>query len=243
MKQKNGSLETYRLIRKLKKDDILKLSRMTCKHYHSYLSHPKCAFNDGIIIETNNNKLEIVERIGIFDIEVFSMRFTADMGNVLTYCIKELNKDLIITNSITPREAKKGENIDKRLMQDLVKDLKCFTRLVGYNSSNFDIPFLRTKAVKYNLDFPVYKEIYHSDLYYIIKNRFSLRHNSLRTACEFFGIEAKKHSFIWDKWAKAFIGDKKCLDYVLQHNIEDVLSTEQLWIKVNQHALLSKKSI
>lgn len=241
---KEGSSEVYRLISKLSKNDILRIARLTCKqHGHSYLAHPNCAYKDGILMPSENGKGYILkEKIGILDIETFTFNFKADMGIVLTYCIKELNGK-IIRNTLTTKECQLLKDNDFRLMKDFIKDLSSFTRVIGYYSTGFDIPVLRTKAVHYGLDFPIYKEILHTDVYYMIKHRFSLKSNSLRNACKYFGISAKDHPFEFESWYNAAKGERKALDYVLSHNIEDVISTEELYKKVNQFSLTTKKSI
>jgi uncharacterized protein YprB with RNaseH-like and TPR domain len=241
---RGDSTEVYRLISKLAKNDILRLARLTCKdHSHSYLAHPSCAYKDGILMPAENGKSFVLkEKIGIVDIETFTFNFKADMGIVLTYCIKEWHGK-VIKNSITPKECQLSKNNDFRLIKDFVNDLKTFTRVIGYYSTGFDIPVLRTKAVHYGIDFPIYKEILHTDVYYMIKHRFSLRGNSLRNACKYFGISAKDHPFTFQDWYNAAKGEKEALNYVLQHNIEDCISTEELYDKVNQFSLNTKKSI
>ena len=87
---------------------------------------------------------------------------------------------------------------------------------------------------------PVYKEIYHSDTYFLLRGKVKIRSNSLKWACKFLGIEAKDTPFEFDTWYNAAKGDKKALAEVLQHNIEDVISTELLWhkmIPVKDHIL------
>jgi uncharacterized protein YprB with RNaseH-like and TPR domain len=242
MKKKKGSMECYRLIASLPKRDIIRLARNTCKHGHSYLAHPKCAFDEKVIVTKNGKKVVLEEKIGFLDIETFTFGFKADMGFMLTYCIKDLDGK-VHTNAITPAECKlKGDN-DKRLMKDLIKDLRKYTRVVGHYSTYFDLPFLRTRAEYYNLDFPVYKEIYHTDTFFLLKSKFSLRSKSLKHACKFFGISAKEHGFEFEPWYNAAKGDKKAINYVLQHNIEDVVSTEALWKRINRFSMINKRSI
>jgi len=242
-KNKKGSLATYRLISKMKKEDILKLSRMTCKHGHNFLTHPNCAYKEEAVLTTSKGrKLVIKERIGFLDIETFTFNFKADMGFMMTYCIKDLNGK-VHTNSITPKECMLSKDNDKRLMVDLIKDLRKYTRVIGHYSTFFDLPFLRTRAVYYGMDFPVYKEIYHTDTYFLLKTKFSLKSRSLFNACNFFGIEAKGHKFDFQSWYNAAKGDKKALKHVLDHNVEDVISTELLWEKIRLFSLQNNRSI
>ena len=237
-------METYRIISKMSKRDILKLARLTCKkHHHSYLSHMNCALEDGILTEERDGKRFVLkEKIGFLDLETFTFNFKADMGILLTYCIKELDGK-IIANKITPEECKLPKDNDKRLVKDFIKDVNKFTRVIGHYSTYFDIPFIRTRAVYYDLDFPIYKTIYHSDTYFMLKGKFSLRSRSLRHACDFFGIPSKGHGFDFEHWYRAAKGGKKDIDYVLDHNKEDVISTEALWKKINRFSLENKRSI
>ena len=241
---REGSSEVYRLISKLSKNDIMRLARLTCKeHGHSYLAHPNCAYKDNILMPSESGKGFILkEKIGTVDIETFTFNFRADMGIMLTYCIKELNGK-IIKGSITPAECKLAENNDKRLVQDMIKDLKGFTRVIGHFSGYFDLPFMRTRAVYYGMDFPIFKDIYHTDTWRILKSKFKLKSNSLRNACDFFGIPSKGHKFGFDAWYRAAKGTQKDIDFVLTHNIEDVESTEALWKKINIYVNETKSSI
>ena len=178
-KQKKGSMESYRLIASLPKSDITRLARNTCKHGHSYLAHPKCAFNEGVIVTKNGQKIVLEEKIGFLDIETFTFNFRADMGFMMTYCIKDLDGK-VHTNSVTPKELKQSKDWDRRLTEDCIKDMCKYTRLVGHYSTLFDIPFLRTRALYYGLDFPVYKEIYHTD---VDQQLPDIRHSTCLPGC------------------------------------------------------------
>lgn len=242
--EKRGSMATYQLISKMKKEDILRLSRMTCKHGHSFLVHPHCAYTEETVLTTaNGRKLVIKEKVGFLDIETFTFNFKADMGFMLTYCIKDLDGKIILKNAITPAECKMKKDWDKRLMKDLIVDINKYTRVIGHYSTFFDIPFLRTRAVYYGMDFPVYKTIYHSDTFFLLKGKFSLRSKSLRHACKFFGIAAKDTPFEFPTWYNAAKGEQKAIDEVLQHNIEDVISTQKLYLKIKNFSMETKRSI
>lgn len=244
MKNKRYSNETYRLIKGLSFHDIINLSKMTCKkHQHSYLAHPQCAYKDNIIFKGKDGKKKVFkERIGFLDIETFTFAFKADMGFMMSYCIKELNGK-VIKNVITQKECNLAEDNDERIMKDLISDLDSFTKVIGHYSTFFDLPFLRTRAVYYNLYFPIYKEIYHQDTYFILKRKFSLKSRSLGNACKFFGIAAKDHKFDFQLWYNAAKGNKQSLNHVLTHNLEDVISTEALWKRISDFVPKSKASI
>jgi len=221
----------YTLIRHKTKSEILNLARMKCKHGMTLLEHPNC------LAEFSPS-----EKVGFLDIETFSFSFKADMGILLTYCIKDLN-GAVIANAITPEECKLEKDNDKRLMIELIRDMRRYGRLIGHYSGWFDLPFLRTRALYYGLDFPIYKEIYHTDTWIICKKKFLLKSNSLKNACEFFKIPCKNHKFTFESWYNAAKGNQKAINFVLKHNIEDVRSTELLWKKITSYVNETKSSI
>jgi uncharacterized protein YprB with RNaseH-like and TPR domain len=185
------------------------------------------------------SKRYLGEKIGFFDIE--SSNLQATFGIVLTYCIKALGGK-IIKRSIKPSEIRK-KIYDKNLMKQFIKDVRQFDRIVGYYSTRFDVPFLRTRCLFYKLDFPLYKEVLHTDVYYMVRNKLRLHRNRLETACEFFHIPAKEHRLKGDIWIAALGGDKKSLDFILKHNMEDVISLEALWKKLDLFTMKTRRSI
>ena len=215
----------------LKKEEIIKRHYWRCVHGHTGLEHPKCY----------EQAHGVREKIGFLDIEASNTEAT--FGLVLTYCIKEENGK-IYYGKITPEEIKNG-TYDRNLLKKCIKDMKRFDRLVYYwgGDNRFDIPFLRSRAVLYNLDFPLYKEIKGLDLYTYIKKKFRFHRNRLETACEFFGIPAKAHPIKFDVWVKALGGNQKALNYILTHNKEDVISLEKLYHKVLPYINIPNTSI
>lgn len=157
------------------------------------------------------------------------------------YALKPEN-DRLRLNIIKPEEIKKGL-YDKRLCQDLIKEMVEFDRLVGHYSSRFDLPFIRSRAIFWGLEFPAYGSLKQSDTWIIMRNRFKIHSNRLQSACDFFGIKAKGHPMKQDIWLKAFQGDNQALKYMGVHCEEDVLSTEALWNKIKDYSLKAKTSI
>jgi uncharacterized protein YprB with RNaseH-like and TPR domain len=213
----------------VKKDELVKRSHFRCVHGHDGISHWNC------YDQTHN----ISKKIGFLDIE--SSNLKANWGFVFSYCIKEENGP-IIKRILTPKEIKDGI-YDKELLRQFCEDVRKFDRVIGYFSSRFDIPFLRTRCVYHKLNFPIYKEIKHTDLYMIVKNRLNLHSKRLQVVSNFLGIEAKGHPMNPDVWFKAMAGDQKALDWILTHNIEDVISTEELWHRINDYASVTDTSI
>ena len=212
----------------LSKAELVARAKFRCIHRHNGLDHIQCF-----------DKANPGERIGFLDIEATSLN--ASFGYMLSYCIKRHGGD-VIKRPIEPAEVK-SHRYDKRLCEQFLQDIGEFDRLVTYYGTRYDIPFLRTRCLYWNLDFPPMGTMFHTDMYFTVRNKLRLYRNRLETACDMFGIESKGHRLTPSVWQDAQTGDKKAIDFVLTHNIEDVVSLEALWEKLNGHYRLNKTSV
>ena len=222
-------------VKQLLKRELEWLGTHRCEHGHTYLEHYSC------FLEESPGDSPVYEKVGFFDIEASNL--SADFGYCFSYALKELDGD-IIGRVLTPREIRSFK-FDEKLMKELCKDLRKFHRIVVHWGADrrFDLPFVRARALKFNLDFPLYKEIYCQDTWAMAKAKLKLSRNRLENICDFFGIPSKAHKLYPDAWQKALAGDKTSLDYIFTHNVEDVESLEAVWKKLNQYVRRSKTSI
>jgi uncharacterized protein YprB with RNaseH-like and TPR domain len=229
-----------------------KSNELRCVHRHTLSEHPKC-FAKGLVKnkEEYKNEKDFTKktgqpwytfsgyRIGYFDIETAGS-FDADWGTVLSWCIKD--KGGKIHSSVINKEELFSGVMDKRVVEEFVERLKDYSIIVGYYSTGFDLPYMRTKALRYGLDFPGYGDLYHWDLYYTVSNKLKLSRNSLDSVCDYLGIPGKTH-LDKDVWRAAAYGDPKALKIVLEHNKGDVVITEQLHDKIDFTRKWLKRSI
>jgi len=209
--------------------EIKKRREFKCVHHHTGLDHPNC-------FDQANG---LVEKVAYFDIE--SSNLTSDFGIVLCYALK--HKDGIISNSITPQELKEG-SFDRRLMSDLCEHLRQFDRVITWYGYKFDIPFVRSRAMLHKLDFPLYKEVWHTDAYQKAKVLIRTLHSKrLGVVSNFLGIEAKEHPLNPDIWLSCLSGNQKAIDFVQTHCDEDVTSLEAVWKRLAPYQKLSKSTI
>lgn len=213
-----------------------KFKGLRCVHRHTWPDHKSC-FLHGRIHPKDIKKLEKRNKlwykepeikICYVDIETTGID-GADVELMLSWAIKERGNK-VYCDCITKSELFDG-SFDRRIVKSCIEKLREFDIIIGYYSKRFDIPFLRTKAVKYDLDFPTYEEAYHWDLYDTIKRKFNLSRRSLDAATKYFGIAGKTH-LDREIWLKARYGDKESLKYVLEHNINDTIITEALHDKL-----------
>lgn len=210
---------------------MVKAYTFRCKHGHRGTEHWDC-------FKRANSK--DIERVGFFDIEASSLN--SNFGIVLSWCIKS-DDGKLYKRIITPQEIRNGV-YDKNLLIEFCDVARKFTRLIGYYSTKFDTCYLRSRCEYFNIEFPLFKELLHTDAYFVVKHKFGTLHSRrLGVACQFFGIEAKTHPLDGSIWIKCLSGDKKALNFVLTHNIEDVVSLEKLWNKISKYTRLTKTSI
>lgn len=217
-------------VHRLTKDEIIWLATHRCRHGHTYLDHYSC------YLKEHPN----AEKIGFIDIETSNL--DADFGIMLCYCIKVYGKDKIYWAAISKRDITSGI-LDKRVVEKCIRDMQRFDRLIGFYSSRFDIPFIRTRAVFHGLEFPLYGTIKHNDVYFIIKRRFKIHRNRLEDACKTLLGRTEKTRIEPIKWIRALQGDAASIAWIVDHCKRDVRDLERLYIKVADFAQKQNRSI
>jgi uncharacterized protein YprB with RNaseH-like and TPR domain len=225
---------------------------LRCIHRHTIKEHPKC-FAEGKIKYEFRDEKEFERltglpwyqypgtRIGYMDIETDN--FNADFGTVLSWSIKLKGGDTKVS-VIDKNELFKGL-YDERLVREFVDEIYNYDIIVTYYGTGFDFPFMRAKALHYGMDFPGYvlkerhdgkyfavPELYHFDMYYVVKSKLKISKRSLDNACDYLNIKGKTPI---DKsvWRAAKYGDPKALKEVVKHNVGDVEILEKLHDKLD----------
>ena len=216
----------------LKKGELLIFTMGRCKHHHTYSEHPACFLKE--IMQGGKSP-----KIGFLDLEF--MNFKANYGVLLTYAIKEYHKANVLSSKITTEEVR-SKFLDKELTKRLLKDFSRFDVVVTYYGSRCDLPYMRTRALRWKLKFPSYGYIKHIDMYYLVKAKLSLNRNSLQNACALLGIKGKNHVF-GDVWLRAVTGHQPSIDYIHDHNVRDVVILEKLYDRMITFSAKTNRSI
>jgi uncharacterized protein YprB with RNaseH-like and TPR domain len=223
---------------RLTKEQILFLWNHRCRtHSQRFLAHPECFYRE----YPEGAGLLKPEKIGFLDIEATSLN--ASFGYMICYCIQPY-RGKMISRSIVPQDIL-SFNFDKNLIVQFVLDIQGFDRLVGYYSKDYryDIPFLRTRALKWGVSFPAYKEFMFSDCYDLVKKKLKLHRSRLENACDLLEIPSKGHRLNPSIWMKSQAGDQASLDYILKHCKEDVISLRAVWTKLWEFDRISRTSM
>ena len=221
-------------IHRLKKKEILWLYEHHCKHGHRYLEHYNCYLQE---------HPEVIEKVGFLDIECSNL--DANWGVMLSYCIKVKGGEGILKGVIDKKDIKKypADQTDKRIVTELIKDMMKFDRVVTHYGRRFDLPYIRTRALIMDIPFPHFGSIQNDDTWVIARRKLRLNSNRLETIERALCGEALKTHLTAKYWIAGARGDKKALDYILDHNIKDVLALEKIWYKLRDFVSKTNCSI
>ena len=221
-------------IRRLKKSDIEWLNDHQCKaHGHSYLTHYPC------FLREKPDGSPFQERVGYLDIESTGLKGNWDY--CLCWCLK-IQGGEILGRHLTKREIV-DYKFDKNLMKELIDTIRGFDRIVTYYGMRFDIPFIKTRCEKWGLEFPAYRDLWQTDVYFIAKANLLLHSTRLMHVCDLMGIPNKEHKLDPDIWQKAQSGHVPSLDWIFQHCREDVTSLEMAHERLKKYTIPAKRSL
>jgi uncharacterized protein YprB with RNaseH-like and TPR domain len=219
-------------ITRMRKSEIIWMAKHRCQaHRHTYLEHYNC-----FLKEHPDTK-----RFGYIDIETTD--FKADWGVMLCYVI-QAQDGTIYEDRIQFKDLRNKKIMDKKVVQTCVDAMSNFDILVGYYHSNFDLKFIRTRAVSLGVKFPFYDEIHQKDVYYMVRNRFQLTRNSLKNACATLLGHSDKTPLERSVWRSAILcEDEKAMEYILKHCRFDVSDVRKLYEKVCDYSQPREASI
>lgn len=102
--------------------------------------------------------------------------------------------------------------------------------IIHYNGTRFDLPYLRTEFMKYNLLPP--SPVQEIDLLKTVRKVFKLDSNKLQYASVAFGLEGKLQHNGHQLWHDCMAGDPKAWVLMRRYNIQDVKLTEKLYLRL-----------
>lgn len=171
-------------------------------------------------------------RICFFDLETSNL--AADFGLLLSACWKFLDSDEVYTLRLDQFPGRFGMAQERHLVKSLSKGLSDADILVAHYGERFDQPYLNTKLLMHGMKpMPPIKMV---DTWRIARSRFKLSSNRLAALIEALDIPYKKTPIERNMWVDAMCGSKKAMDYVVEHNVADVLALEQVYLKLRPWA-------
>lgn len=220
-------------VRRMLKADIIWLFEHKCQHGHTYAEHYAC------FLAENPKESPFREKQAVFDIETTGLK--ANWSHMLCWCYRDVNTKEITYDLITKKEAR--DKNDYRIVKSCVEELVKYDRTLGWFSSRFDMPYIRSRAEFHGIPFPTYRQALHTDLYYIARMKLALHSNRLQAVCQFFGIQSKSHPMTPTLNQLCGAGNSDALQIVLEHCKEDVISTDLCRKMLVKYSAPQKKSI
>jgi uncharacterized protein YprB with RNaseH-like and TPR domain len=205
-----------------------------CEHGHTKEAHPSC-FKGG-------KPWWADKKIGYLDIEASNLK--ADFGMILSWYIKERGKKKYYHDMIdVPHPNRNHDHLDKPQVQSIVGTIKKFDVIVTYYGSKFDIPFIKSRAFHYGLNFPTYGSILQWDLYYLARGNFALSSRRQNNIAEMMFGKSEKTRIHGDLWNHAVRGSRSALQYISDHNKRDVRELEKLHTALAPYIKPTRRSL
>jgi uncharacterized protein YprB with RNaseH-like and TPR domain len=160
-------------------------------------------------------------RVGVFDIEATGLN--ASFSRMLCVAIHKFapNERIILRADEYPgwKEGKRAS--DRELVLDTLKAIDDVDILIAHNGVQYDMPFIRTRALIHGLP-PVHpKKIV--DPVFLARKVFKFHSNALDAISVTLGTDVQKTKIPPQVWMAAIgDGDKEAMDYIVDHCIKDV---------------------
>ena len=191
-----------------------------------------------------------ITKIGYLDIETSGL--TANFDIMISYAILVRNTQTeqtetrygVINKKDVEFAMKKrdADLIDKRILELLLDDMSDIDCLIGHwfiGKHRHDIPFVRTRcAINKVTGFPHHKMIRYGDTQKWGSLIHRLSSNGLAVIADAYGVSTKKTPVKSKDWKLACLGDKKALEYILDHNIKDVKMTAKIHKHMEEYVAL-----
>lgn len=163
-----------------------------------------------------------------FDLETTNLN--ANFGVILCACIKPFDGEVKTFRGDSYPNWKTRRSLDAALCRDIYKELSRYDIWLAHNGTNFDVPFLRTRLYKAGVKMPQPKIV---DPVRLARRYLKLGYNSLEQVAAHFGFygKTKVEGHYWME--AALDGDKKAMDYIVEHCIADVELLEKVADSMN----------
>lgn len=127
---------------------------------------------------------------------------------------------------------------DKQLMIDFLQAYNQADMVVGINNNKFDNKYINTRAAKFGLD--VNLHVKSLDIQKECRKLFRLPSYSMKYLGRYFNTPVQKMKVsLQDIWEDIMYGtpeeSKEAMELLIEYNIKDILTTEQLYLKLKKY--------
>jgi hypothetical protein len=183
-------------------------------------------------------------RVGVLDIETLpaeTLTFALFDQNIsleqvltdvclLSWAGKFLNEPEVYSDILTSKEAPKKDT--KRIVKTCWDFMSKCDVIIGHNLISFDGKLMNTFFLENNFVPIKYTPV---DTLLVAKTNFRFSSNKLAFINRQLGIREKLSNEGFVLWRRCLQGDQESLDIMMEYNIGDIFSTEQLFYKIRPY--------
>ena len=203
----------------------------------------ECSFN---VNDEEGDNVSKLPKVLTIDIEtspnalagwaLFNQNFSIDQIErewfILSYTAKWLHDEDVIYNDM---KGKIKSEDDTELLLELWSLLDEATIVVGQNHRRFDLKKINARMIMQGITKP-YSPVKTEDTMDIAKRKFGFTSNKLAWLTKHLNVDFKKQSHDkyagFNLWKECMAENEDAWDSMREYNIFDVLSTEELWLKI-----------
>ncbi len=120
---------------------------------------------------------------------------------------------------------------EKRMLKDISARMLDSDVWLYHFGMYYDLPFINSRLLYHRL--PTLPANFAAiDTWKISRNRLKLRNNRLKTVQEFLQLDDEKNAIKPEQWIRALSGQRRAMDYIVEHNRRDVLVLEQAYMRL-----------
>ena len=176
-----------------------------------------------------------------WDIEASNL--DGDMGIMLCSSIKPIGGKTITHRIDDDPNYKKEPWSDKYLVREVRDELEKYMVILGWNHVGYDLPFLNTRLIAHGLKPLDVGGMCMVDMLWASRYRLRLHSNRLAAVIEYLGTKTQKTPLLGELWIRAMAGSAVALNKVVEHNIKDVESLEEVADKLSRFVKLQYRLV
>lgn len=173
-------------------------------------------------------------RAASFDLETTNLN--GNFGIILCGCIKPFDKSVVTFRADKYKTWDHNRSNDSQISRDIFNELAKYDIWIAHNGNKFDVPFLRTRLAAAGYAMPQPRLI---DPVRIARRYHRIAYNSLEQVSEALNVYAENPELrktmvegrVWNK--AALDGDRRAMDYIVEHCVADVKLLEKVADKLN----------
>lgn len=159
----------------------------------------------------------------------------------------ETESDILVCTSFIPLDGEKPYTVkishddivtdqrDLNVLAETMSELEKYDILIGHNIAAYDLNWLLTRLMFYNLPTPTMRHLYY-DTYSAAKRVALKTWKNLGSLCAFFGLEGDKTKIFRPDWMEVLSPNKdrhqKAVREIVYHCEEDVLMNRQVFFEL-----------